>query len=437
MSVLILKFKDENGDEKVVEMDRDRFTIGRHSECDLVYVDGRLSREHARFEREGGRFSVTDLGSSNGTTLNGEDIFESRSINDGDVVNLGGGLEIEVKIKAAEAVQSLTPDLAAAPEIAPEAQFNIAPSGVPPMVPIAAAAPAGEGIPTAFFIIAPVLGILVLALVIGAIFLFGDRGKEISENDNDSGYTTDVDKPDDNDNDEDTPRPIKTGTPSGKGTPSNSGPVNSSTPGGTELPPGGTGENAKVEQNGAAFVRQIAQNDPKAFLTGDQAAKVGAKVKQWGRSSVLADNINSARKNAAAIKTLAGQKNLKPQFLAVAAITKLGSSRGDVLQAATSVAEVYEKLGIHIGSENFDDALLMVAAYDQGEAGETMKMRNMLQDVATKATEGARTVRSIWFLEKAGKITSAEYERALTFLAIGTIAQNPKEFGVNAEALKL
>jgi pSer/pThr/pTyr-binding forkhead associated (FHA) protein len=63
---------------------------------------------------------VTDLGSSNGTTLNGEDIFESRSINDGDVVNLGGGLEIEVKIKAAEAVQSLTPDLAAAPEIAPE-----------------------------------------------------------------------------------------------------------------------------------------------------------------------------------------------------------------------------------------------------------------------------------------------------------------------------
>src|SRR5215204_3953380 len=396
MSVLILKFRDENGDERVVEVDRDRFTIGRHSECDLVYVDGRLSREHARFEREGGRFSVMDLGSSNGTTLNGEDIFESRAINDGDVVNLGGGLEIEVELNAARVTHSLTSNVAPAPEIALEAQFDPAPSGIPAIV--TTAGPAGEGIPTAFFIIAPVMGIVVLALVIGGIFLFGS-GKEVAENDNDSGYTTDVDKPGDKDDDDDTPKPIKTGTPFGTGTPSNSGPVNSSTPGGTELPPGGTGENAKVEQNGAAFVRQIAQNDPKAFLTGDQAAKVGAKVKQWGRSSVLADNINSARKNAAAIKTLAGQKNLKPQFLAVAAITKLGSSRGDVLQAATSVAEVYEKLGIHIGSENFDDALLMVAAYDQGAAGETMKMRNMLQDLATKATEGARTVRSIWFLE--------------------------------------
>ncbi len=32
---------------------------------------------------------------------------------------------------------------------------------------------------------------------------------------------------------------------------------------------------------------------------------------------------------------------------------------------------------------------------------------------------------------------AAEFDRALSFLAIGTIAQNPKDFGVNAEALKL
>ncbi|NOT48714.1 MAG: hypothetical protein HOP17_13320, partial [Acidobacteria bacterium] len=189
--------------------------------------------------------------------------------------------------------------------------------------------------------------------------------------------------------------------------------------------------------NSASFLRQIAQNDPRAFLTGEQAAKVNAKVKQVGRSSALADNLNSARKNAAAIKSLAVSKNLKPEFLAVAAITKLGTSRGDVLQTAQGIADVYDQLGIHIGNENFDDALLMVAAYDQGAAGEPMKMRNMLQDIASKSSEGTRTIRSIWFLEKSGKITSGEYDRALNFLAIGTIAQNPKDFGVNAEALKL
>jgi hypothetical protein len=101
------------------------------------------------------------------------------------------------------------------------------------------------------------------------------------------------------------------------------------------------------------------------------------------------------------------------------------------------MAEVLGKLSVHIGTEFAEDCLLLIAAYDQGQAGETMKMRNMLQDLATKSTESSRTIRTIWYLQKEGKITQADYDRALTFLAVGTIAQNPKEFGVNAEALKI
>ena len=78
-----------------------------------------------------------------------------------------------------------------------------------------------------------------------------------------------------------------------------------------------------------------------------------------------------------------------------------------------------------------------MAAYDQGVAGDTMKLRNMLQDLATKSNDTARTIRTIWFLQKEGKITPAQFEFALHFLAAGTIAQNPKEFGVNAEALDI
>ncbi|MEO7674534.1 MAG: hypothetical protein ABIU09_10725, partial [Pyrinomonadaceae bacterium] len=107
------------------------------------------------------------------------------------------------------------------------------------------------------------------------------------------------------------------------------------------------------------------------------------------------------------------------------------------MQAATSVADVYDKLATQIGSEFGEDCLLMVAAFDQGAAGDTMKMRNMLQDLANKSSEGVRTIRSIWFLQKNGKITPGEFDRALSFLAIGTITQNPKDFGVNAEALTL
>jgi hypothetical protein len=101
------------------------------------------------------------------------------------------------------------------------------------------------------------------------------------------------------------------------------------------------------------------------------------------------------------------------------------------------MADTLDKLATQIGSELANDSLLMIAAYDQGAGGDFMKMRNMLQDLATKSPDSARTIRTIWFLHKNSKITDAEYDFALNFLAIGTITQNPKDFGVNAEALTL
>jgi hypothetical protein len=62
-------------------------------------------------------------------------------------------------------------------------------------------------------------------------------------------------------------------------------------------------------------------------------------------------------------------------------------------------------------------------------------MRNMLQDLATKMPDLARDIRTIWYLKKQGKISDGEYDMAVRFLAVGTIAQNPKDFGVNAEPL--
>jgi hypothetical protein len=149
----------------------------------------------------------------------------------------------------------------------------------------------------------------------------------------------------------------------------------------------------------------------------------------------LAANIESARKNAAGLKSLASQKNLTPQFLATAAMAKLGGTRGDVLQTAQSMAPILEKLQTQIGCELYDDCLMMIAAYDQGEKGDFMRLRNALQDLATKFPESSRSIRSIWFLQKQSKITDAEFEFALRFLAIGTISQNPKDFGVSAEPL--
>jgi hypothetical protein len=60
----------------------------------------------------------------------------------------------------------------------------------------------------------------------------------------------------------------------------------------------------------------------------------------------------------------------------------------------------------------------------------------MLQSLTDKFPESSRRIRTIWFLKENGRITDSQFEFALRFLAVGTISQNPADFGVNAEAVR-
>lgn len=190
-----------------------------------------------------------------------------------------------------------------------------------------------------------------------------------------------------------------------------------------------------VEEYGSIFLRQIAQNDSSAFLTTEQAQRVQAKIKDLSASAALAVNLSSAVRNSDRISSLSKTHDQNPNFLAVATITKLGTNSGDVVQTAKSMLDTLEMLNRNLGTEFADDALLVMAAYGQGERGEFMKMRNLLQELANESPASVREIRTIWFLERNRKISAADFDMVLTFLAIGTISQNPKAFGVNAEAL--
>src|SRR5687768_6634065 len=68
--------------------DQQSVVIGRTSECDVVLYDPGVSRKHARIFEEKDSYFVEDMGSSNGTKLNGE-IVKKAKLNDGDAVTLG------------------------------------------------------------------------------------------------------------------------------------------------------------------------------------------------------------------------------------------------------------------------------------------------------------------------------------------------------------
>jgi Protein of unknown function (DUF3662)/Inner membrane component of T3SS, cytoplasmic domain len=78
----------EDGGERTVPLTSDTVTVGRLADCDVVLKDKGASRKHAQLRLRGGVWSVTDLGSTNGTRLNGQTI-QSRELSDGDKVTIG------------------------------------------------------------------------------------------------------------------------------------------------------------------------------------------------------------------------------------------------------------------------------------------------------------------------------------------------------------
>jgi FHA domain-containing protein len=66
-------------------------TIGRLPACDVVLQDTAASRRHAQIRVEDGSATLTDLGSTNGTKLNGTQV-QSRALADGDRITIGATL---------------------------------------------------------------------------------------------------------------------------------------------------------------------------------------------------------------------------------------------------------------------------------------------------------------------------------------------------------
>ena len=64
-------------------------TMGRSRQCDVMVDDPNVSRNHAEIRPRGGSWVLTDLGSTNGSRLNGRRLEGSEVLKPGDEIELG------------------------------------------------------------------------------------------------------------------------------------------------------------------------------------------------------------------------------------------------------------------------------------------------------------------------------------------------------------
>ncbi|MCO6510930.1 MAG: FHA domain-containing protein [Aridibacter famidurans] len=438
MTDLFFSYIDEDSKEQRVRVEGERYIIGRHSQNDLSIVDSRLSRRHAKIERFADIFVVSDLQSSNGTKLNGKLLDEPAALSDGDVLDLGG-VELKVELDGEGASSGANPKAESGqPDASNDAGEEESPRAASAPAASASVSSAGSGgsVFGNFFILAPLMAIgFIVILGLGLLIYTLVGGGKSETADSGDGYPTPED-----DVYLSGPDSTPGSDPTDAGTDSLPTPSTGPTTTGSEIPtpediPAG---DEKVRSLVTSFMRNIAQRDPAPVVTSEPLSKISSKIDQFRGSAAVGANIESALRSRTQIESIARSKNLKPEFVAAAALAKLGNSRGDVVATAGGMIDALSGLKIQIGDAFANECVIIIAAYDQGERGEFLQMRDTMTKLATdNPNTSSRKVRTIWFLKEQGKLSDSQFDFALRFLAIGTIAKDPKAFGINAGPLNL
>jgi len=84
---MLLVMEGPGAGQRIV-IEQQPLVIGREETCDVVIPDRQVSRQHARIRLEADHYLLEDLGSKNGTFVNGQEVPGSYALQDGDQIQI-------------------------------------------------------------------------------------------------------------------------------------------------------------------------------------------------------------------------------------------------------------------------------------------------------------------------------------------------------------
>ncbi len=172
---------------KAFPLEGTELTIGRDTSNPVSINDAEVSRKHAKLELRGSAYLIQDLGSTNGTFVNGMRITGAQVLNPGDTVSFGENIMLmyeavmdpNATMLSAKAAKTAAPVQRPAPAPAPvqaaPAPVQAAPAPAPaysgqvPAGPVPVAAPKKKGNTKVIIIIAVVVVVCIILSCVGSL----------------------------------------------------------------------------------------------------------------------------------------------------------------------------------------------------------------------------------------------------------------------------
>jgi FHA domain len=359
-------------------------SIGRGAENDLVIDAPGISRRHAVIGHYSDGAQISDCNSQNGTFVNGRQVVGAVTLNNGDVISLGGVCEITVKTRAGDSQSAFTASVTKPRTV----------SGNP----IVRAVRAVRAIRAISAPIAAAASIAVI-VIIAAAFIIERNFREPESGD-------------------ETPVP----TPSVFNSPSPSGGAISS-----------DGALDRVENAVRQLMRRISKDSQTYYFPDESPLReINDALGQICKSASIAAALQTINRNRNEFIKLTGNQ-ITPDLLAYAVLAETNGGAANsrnLTDTARLMAPKLISLRNTFGDETADSVLIFVAAYPEGvfpKGGHPLLGRI--------PGDNPMRERKVWSLARRGKFKPGQYEFVLRFIAYGIIAGNPRRCGIESPKL--
>lgn len=388
-------------------------SIGRSADNTIHVDDPGVARYHAMIEKRGNGFWLNDLGSTNGTLVNGARLAAEHQLKNGDTISVGSGTAIRVAALNRQAAQAS----ATASGVEPSATANAATT---------TATPAESGVPMAHIAVAGATVFALIAFVGIAMFIIKNKGKEDTARNQSSSYST--------------PTPAFTRTASGS---DSAKPTPTPEPAKTVTLSAGTATG--VEALVSKLAGQLSGKgnyifDPEmiAAIAG-QTSNYRVDVTAQAREYRL--EVDRAFSNAKALKPLLGH------ILAMSQ-SRYGQSLGNgvgVWQIPPAMAQEYAQAGESLSSLNTPKRSAEIAAAHLQEITTIFEPQDFMYAIAcfgqSRSVAGTLNQRlqgidpndrrDFWKQVKAGIVPRDGAEKVIRFFAAGIVGEYPQSFGLS------